>query len=646
MKSKYTRCGFLKLSTLPSYFWFFLFAASIFLLTLTNLRPGMVDLVPETPRVEIGDNQKGYLIKTKGCKIPELPITNKHLESYFEFKYEGAHCNKDRPPLVASNLTSLFVLKASFGSYNISQRSSLRCCYEELMRKEPKEGQSDRQYQFRNVCNEFDDSIVVEEEFVHVKCTYNHKTIYEDFFAFVPMKTNIPRDFNREKLNVLIIGIDGISRINFHRQMKKSAGTLKNLGFQEFLGYNKIADNTYPNLIAVLTGDDEKTILETCRRSERYYDNCSFIWDNFKNNKYVTSFSEDSAWMGIFNYQKYGFKKQPTDYMWGFFDRISEDLLGNSKDMNVIQCIGAREGYKMILQYIKDFVHKMNHWKLPYFFFSWSSSLSHDYVNKPRIGDQVYSDLFQGMYDRGFFENTVVIVMSDHGIRFGSFRETYQGRIEERLPFLFVRLPLEFRERYPSATSNLRTNLRRLTTPFDLHETLEDLSFPENLKDDFLENGLRKSRSKYGLSLFGKIPSTRTCEDAGITDHWCTCLDSKPIDITEEVRNVTNFTIDYLNGLLKGYAQCAKLHLKTIRNAQLLSHAEETLKSKGHVKDFLVSFETDPGGGSFEATVRKSEGKKMELVGTVSRLNLYGKQSACITDFHLKLYCYCKTVWS
>lgn len=611
-----------------------------------DLNPRMVAYIPETPTIEVEDHQKGYLIKTKGCKIPDLPVTNKELEKYFSYKYDGAHCNKDKPPLVESNLTSLYLLKESFISYRIFNLNSLHCCYEELKRIQPRDTQSDNQYEFGDTCYDFEDSIMVKEEFVSVKCTYNLEPIYHDFFAFIPKKTNITNDRSREKINVLIIGIDGISRINFHRQMKKTAETLKNMEFHEFLGYNKIADNTYPNLIAVLTGNDEKTIMKTCRRSVKHYDNCSFIWNNFKSNDYVTSFAEDSAWMGIFNYQKSGFKKQPTDYMWGFFDRISEDKIGNSKSANVIQCIGAREGYKMLVKYIYDFVHKMNSWRLPYFFFSWSSSLSHDFLNKPRIGDELYSDLFQGMYTKGYFENTVVIVMSDHGIRYGYFRETYQGRIEERLPFLFVRIPLELQERYPLACSNLKTNLRRLTTPFDLHETLQDLSFPDNLRSDFIENGIRKSRNKYGLSMFSKIPSTRTCEDAGIADHWCTCLETKPIEITEEVKNITNFAIEYLNSLLKGYAQCAKLHLKTLRNAQLLSHSKKAFESKDHVKDYFVSFETDPGGGSFEATVRKTSKGKMEIVGTVSRLNLYGKQSACITDFHLKLYCYCKNLWS
>ncbi|KAK9884739.1 hypothetical protein WA026_007584 [Henosepilachna vigintioctopunctata] len=347
--------------------------------------------------------------------------------------------------------------------------------------------------------------------------------------------------------------------------------------------------------------------------------------------------------MGIFNYQKYGFQKQPTDYMWGFFDRIGEALLGNSRSLNVIQCIGPREAYKMLVQYIYDFVTRMTSWRVPYFAFFWSSSLSHDDLNKPRIGDEVYLNLFQNLHENQYFNNTIVIVMSDHGIRFGSFRQTYQGRVEERLPFLFIRIPQEFEEKYPIATSNLKRNALVLTTPFDLHETLVDLASPNNLLDQFILEGRRKSKSKFGLSLFHKIEPTRTCEDAGISDHWCTCLDSSSVGINSEIIQLANFTVNYMNEMLSGYGECENLQLKNVSNAQLLHH--KIIVTKEAMKDYLINFQTLPGNGLFEATVRQDGKKSIQVVGSISRLNFYGQQSACITDTHLKLYCYCKNLF-
>ncbi|KAK9884736.1 hypothetical protein WA026_007581 [Henosepilachna vigintioctopunctata] len=131
----------------------------------------------------------------------------------------------------------------------------------------------------------------------------------------------------------------------------------------------------------------------------------------------------------------------------------------------------------------------MKSWKVPYFAFFWGSSLSHDEVNNPRIGDVVYLQSLESMSNRGYFDNTIVVLMSDHGIRFGPFRQTYQGGIEDRLPFLFIKVPKQFEKTYPLATANLKWNAEVLTTHFDLHETLLDISSPSRLTDQFIESG-------------------------------------------------------------------------------------------------------------------------------------------------------------
>jgi hypothetical protein len=110
-----------------------------------------------------------------------------------------------------------------------------------------------------------------------------------------------------------------------------------------------------------------------------------------------------------------------------------------------------------------------------------------------------------------------------------------QGRIEERLPSMLISIPHWFRERFPTAISNLQTNAHnRLTTPYDLHEMLLDLLEPESLlrsemlvkRSEDLEysEDIKSGRNfTRGISLFLPISSNRTCEQAGIDLHWCTC---------------------------------------------------------------------------------------------------------------------------
>jgi len=49
------------------------------------------------------------------------------------------------------------------------------------------------------------------------------------------------------------------------------------------------------------------------------------------------------------------------------------------------------------------------------------------------------------------------------------------GKLEERNPFMSIRFPPSFVKTHPEAMKNLRTNAHRLTTPFDIHATFEDI---------------------------------------------------------------------------------------------------------------------------------------------------------------------------
>jgi len=98
-------------------------------------------------------------------------------------------------------------------------------------------------------------------------------------------------------------------------------------------------------------------------------------------------------------------------------------------------------------------------------------------------------------------------------------RASEQGKFEERLPFLSVRVPRWFSERYTREAANLRLNSDRLTTPFDVHETLLDVVDMARLRDSV--NTTRRS-----YSLFDNIPADRTCADADIKPHWSVFVSS------------------------------------------------------------------------------------------------------------------------
>ncbi|KAK9884740.1 hypothetical protein WA026_007585 [Henosepilachna vigintioctopunctata] len=220
---------FNRITKVPGLLWIILMSIPVFFIAFTHIRPKLTNIFTEMKNIEFEDRNKGYLIKTVGCKIPDLPVFSSDMAKYFEYEFDGAHCNKDLPPLVQSNLTSLFLDKDSLLKYNVSNLDLFYCCYKELKRKIPV-GRPDSQYEFSSVCSKFEKTVEIKEEFVLVECIYDNEKIYKDLFAFIPPKHDVALlDKNRKQFNILIIGIDGISRLNFHRQMNKTVKFLKQL---------------------------------------------------------------------------------------------------------------------------------------------------------------------------------------------------------------------------------------------------------------------------------------------------------------------------------------------------------------------------------------------------------------------------------
>ena len=118
----------------------------------------------------------------------------------------------------------------------------------------------------------------------------------------------------KEIFNLHLIGVDSVSRLNFLRNMVNTQKFIqKELSAYEMRGYNKVADNTFPNMVAFLTGKFISELGWSWMAKNSEFDNYSFIWKNFSAAGYRTLYSEDSP-NAIFNNLKVGFKTQPTDY--------------------------------------------------------------------------------------------------------------------------------------------------------------------------------------------------------------------------------------------------------------------------------------------------------------------------------------------
>ena len=243
----------------------------------------------------------------------------------------------------------------------------------------------------------------------------------------------------------------------------------------------------------------------------------------------------------------------------------------------------------------------------------------------------------ESMESQGYLRKTLFILMSDHGPRFLEARRAAQGRLEERMPFMGICVPPEFKTKYPIALRNLKANSHRLTTPFDIHETLINVV---NLREVSLGN-----MSERGISLFREIPPERTCVQAGISTHWCVCqeLNAMPIN-NSVVQKASVKLVAKINSITSEFRKiCQLLSLSHTIKAAFYTQVNSALLT--NEVNYLITVRTTPGKGLFESTMKYNTllNQFTVLKQDISRINAYGNQSSCVeeSDPSLRGFCHC-----
>lgn len=377
-------------------------------------------------------------------------------------------------------------------------------------------------------------------------------------------------------------------------------------------------------------------------------------------NGYITQWAEDLQVVGTFQMRLTGFREPPVDHYGRPFYLVAE-LMRTSKPF----CFGSLTRLQSMFNWMRDLYDMYP--SQPKFSFLFHSQYSHDSNNNLPYGDDELVEFLKFMNEHGYFDKTMLIVMSDHGARFSSLRMTYQGKLEERLPFLSIRMPKKFQEDYPQIMSNLRANSHRLTTPFDLHETFEHL-FEFHSSDPYVSKNNRSS------SLFQLIPENRTCAQADVEQHWCACLNWNNMSIDDPlIQRFGEQAVQFLNDFVSDYADhCAKLSLHRVRRAYYSQPNERLLKfvesvdedgriprfdnlsmttnsmknlPTNQTKFYQIQFETVPGHALFELTAEYHpiNGTFLIRKRRLSRMNKYGSTSSCIAYKRpeFREICYC-----
>lgn len=608
------------------------------------------------------------------CHLPDIDPFDKSISKYV-FHIKPLKCSVkydltyiDRESLVRVNATAC--REAGFDS------KTMNCSYEAVYRVENDDKVAFKPKVPLNLPGD------VPYDFFLITCHDRTGLSYTNLHAHISKRTfsrtmeqlkkeNCPQN----PYNLIIFGLDSISRLNGIRKLPKTYGYLtKTLGAYDFRGYTKVGVNTFPNLVPLLTGKYTDQLNKTLPYKD-FYDGYPLMWRNFSRCGYATLFAEDAPHIAVFNYLDKGFHDQPTDHymrpFWLSFKNMHpvKDFLSplwlalESQKVSVGQsfdlCVGGNTKHQVVISYLLSFFRRYYN-KVPMFSLSWLTEIGHEYLNTIEAGDEDFYQMLKTMNDEGLLGNTFLFFMSDHGHRFDWFRQTLIGRIEDKMPLVLFKIPDKFKTNYPHIAANLQYNMQRLVSPFDGHETMKDIlhanfASRENASKQLeIASGTNINALK-PYSLFSRVPKKRTCAQAGIKEEFCACYASSTVNLGEKATSsISKFVIGKTVALTdKWRDQCAIykfLSVKYIQKRQPMGK----LKYKSHPTFwgfrwtpaepeslYIIAVEADPGRAVFEATVSVRSDESMEILGEINRINRYGNQSYCMTKKEMRPYCFC-----
>ncbi|BFZ21874.1 hypothetical protein BsWGS_24913 [Bradybaena similaris] len=528
--------------------------------------------------------------------------------------------------------------------YNISEFQ--QCRYRQIFRHET----DDNNFKYDDWSKPFKDKIQLPEnaEFFKVECTNNTAGLLsKTFYYLIPKHAHLKEIDTqnsrkrqamaapKETLNVIMIGMDTLTRHQFFRAHNKTYSYLMNsLKSFDLTMHSQLGTNTFPNFLALFVGQSRAEITQWWAYKQ-YMDNFDLLWGIFEKAGYRTLYTEDWPGIGAFHYLEKGFRNQFARYM----SRPLTLAMYADKDIwkKHSYCVGNQEEMNFQLNYVGRLLDTFP--DSPVFAVALISKPTHDTLTDAKMFDEHIFNFYQSLNQKGHLNRSLLISFSDHGVKWGPIRNSKNGNFESKTPYTILTFPDWFLRKYPDVAANLKLNTKRLTTHFDTRATLLDLLYFKTSSPPLV------APLRHGISLFEKIPWDRTCKDASIPLENCLCgyRGLEEVNVTSNIsQSLANLVVVALNSKTDK-TFCADL--KLLKIIRVLKIAINENNSKLGRTLFKVQVETTPGNALFEANVYKElNSSDWKVENDINRLNLYRGQADCINIAVERPFCYCKNL--
>jgi len=303
-----------------------------------------------------------------------------------------------------------------------------------------------------------------------------------------------------ERPNILLLLIDPISRGFFERSMPLTRQKLRELEFVHFSKFTAVGANSGPNQAALYSGIPLTRRDGINKNSERRW-----LWDRLRQSGYKTLKAED----GCIENSNMVQSLKPNTTHGEALNRLF------CFDFDRPNCVGPDLASRHLLNYGEQFV-KAYQGVAPWAAFLHFVDTHEDTMILSSSLDSQVPSFLEGLHRDMRFENTVVVLCSDHGLHYGPYFQARSGRKERSQPLLYIRIPSSLEPRIDMEA--FTENSQLWTTAFDLHETMIQLTSKSKIDN--------KHHQKFsgGKSLFEALPSTRGCCDdtTDIPSEYCT----------------------------------------------------------------------------------------------------------------------------
>ncbi|BFZ21905.1 hypothetical protein BsWGS_24944 [Bradybaena similaris] len=595
---------------------------------------------------ELTDNKRGKDGRASTCVFPEVDMYEPSVTAIAGLNLTTLHCEGTYlPDLTYIQGTTIIVNTSKVAEYQGSGTFQ-HCRYCHVWRNDS----DDNRYIFSEWSQPFTDKIQLptDSEFVSVQCWNDQSEMVSNTYScLVPRKeefdylysTNLKKreveSAPKETLSVVMIVMDSLQRYQFIRGCSKThihlMNTLKSFDFKM---HSQLADNTFPNFLPLFT---DRFSFETNRwwNHSTPMDAFDMIWHIFEKAGYRTTYTESDDW-GSFNWRRKGFKQPFSRYYPRPFHLALDDDKSLSKTSRF--CAGNQLHLNVRLNYVGRLLDTFP--DKPVFAVAMMSRETHNEQIYAKLFDEHILNFYKWIGERGHLNRTLVIILSDHGTRWGKLRDSVNGHFESRTPFTILTFPECFLKKYPDVAENLRINTKRLTSHFDTHATLLDLLYFKSNTPPPL------APIRHGMSVFNEIPWNRTCYDVSIPLEFCMCgyKDVENIDISSDLSNeLSQRLVAAINGRTERV--CAKYNLTRIIQVIKITFEGSDIKKRQRDAMYKTTVQADPGDAIFEAFVEVKEQPVVVTVGKfIFRLNSYKGQSDCATHPIFMPMCYCKNL--